>query len=185
MRGFGLVTNEMELTLRHYIERRTVWDLGAGNLVHAKTRLQLGAKQVVAIDKNEFRPSLSQGFNIQTIQSRYSDLAPPDIDVAWLSWPSNTTLDGLLGILERSHLVIYLGCNTGGSACGWPGLFKHFRTREVLANHASRQNTMTVYGSSSSLGRPTTSEEWVMCNGQPFVSFEEAEQQARTSRHQR
>lgn len=181
-RGFGRISEDMETTLRHYVEGQVVWDLGAGHLIHAKHLLRLGAVRIMAVDKEGFRASLYRGFNIVPIRNYYANMdLTEDFEVVFLSWPTNTHLGGLVSILERAQVVIYLGCNTGGSCCGWSGLFRHFRDREVLATHTIRQNTMTVYGPEPTPPRPPTGEEWVMLNGQPLLTFEEAEERALVS----
>lgn len=79
-------------------------------------------------------------------------------------------------MLETAETVIYLGCNTSGSACGDRSLFSHLRERRILAHVPSRRNTLTIYGSPGPL-RPLTGEEWGALGGR-VVSFEEAETQA-------
>lgn len=43
-------------------------------------------------------------------------------------------------------MVIYIGKNTDGIACGSPQLFDYFRWREVLVYDPDPQNVLIVYG---------------------------------------
>jgi hypothetical protein len=145
----GRVTPEMEAIIREHVQGKEVWDIGCGvYLGWSHKLLDWGAKEVVAVDKEEVHPNLYRGRAIRNIRNYYTDLQVPSdgIEVAYLSWPTNHILHGLLPILERCRKVIYLGCNYHGSACGWPGLYRHFWGREVLGHVEVYQNTLTVYG---------------------------------------
>lgn len=93
-------------------------------------------------------------------------------DVAYVSWPANrggmfsNSMDDLVKILERIPLVIYTGCNVGGTACGWMELFEHFRWRSVKAYAPSRRNTLIVYGKMTGVKRLFIHhEEWAARRG--------------------
>jgi len=66
-------------------------------------------------------------------------------DVIHLAWPSNYDT-GMIHLLGTVPVVIYVGKNTDGSACGTPNLFACLRWREVLAYVPRQQNTLIVYG---------------------------------------
>lgn len=148
---YGTITPEMEVLLRQAVAGKYVWDLGAGDGGHARMLLRLGAKHVTLIDKDwhvhHRKPWRCTG---TTVDARpyyeVSDtmVAPPD--VAWLSWPTNTVLHGLIPILERTPTVIYLGSNTGGTACGSKKLFTHFAGRELTGHIGHMQNSLLLLG---------------------------------------
>jgi hypothetical protein len=127
-----------------------VWDLGAGDLTHARMLLDLGAQEVVAVDYSGlFRANLAAWADprIDGRVARFHEVeAPPTIPVAWVSWPFNHYLRGLVPLLQRSRQVIYLGANTDGSACGWADLFEHLIDRELLTEIPHRRNSLLIYG---------------------------------------
>jgi len=178
---FGEVTDHMSQTLREYVEGKEVWDFGAGDLLHAKRLLRLGAKHVFAVDKEGQPHSRYRGWPITPVKSYYVDVEPPPsgFPVAWVSWPTNHTLVGLVPLLERAETVIYLGSNTDGAACGWPGLFNHLHFREVLAHIPHRRNSLIVYGRqlSEAERRPLLGEEAAALGG-VLIKFDEAQDMA-------
>jgi len=158
--------------LPEHIRGKTVWDLGSGDCLRANKLLKMGAAQVYAVDKEPFAPSRpSRG--LTWVHSLFKDLEVPQegFQVAWVAWPQNCPLPGLVRLLEAAEVVIYLGCNTGGTSCGNPELFEHFRTREVLAEILVRQNCLTVYGAVTRRYRAATLEEAVVREGE-MLSFE-------------
>lgn len=157
---FGNITNEMWGAIAPYLANRTVWDLGAGDLSHAKTMLKLGAKNIVAIDKDL---SVSETNPRIILKKEYfANVTPPldGIGTAFVCWPQNYINRGLLDILEMSNVVIYIGSNTDGSACAWPGFFKHLLKRELLAHIPRKENSLLIVGRSSQEPRAETPEEY-------------------------
>jgi hypothetical protein len=178
----GEMTPEMDETVKPFIAGQQVWDLGAGSLDYAKHLLCLGAREVFAVDKEGFHPTRYQGRNITPIERYFADVKVPPggLAVAWVSWPTNHVLHGLLPLLSAAEVVIYLGSNTGGSACGWPALYDHFHFREVLAHVPHRRNTLAVYGRQlcEAERRPLIGEEVAALTGQ-MMDFEHSEALAR------
>ena len=181
--SYGVWTHEMEETIRPFIECRVVWDLGAGLLSNTHRLLRLGASHVVAVDK-ERHPTgtFSCPKRVTLIQSYFADLeVPPEgIRVALLSWPVNYHMKGLISILRECNIVIYLGSNTDGSACGWPGLWKHFQGREVLAHIPHRSNSLIVYGNTLQGENRSLVGEEVAATSEFCLSFESAEKAAKS-----
>lgn len=175
--SYGHLTSLMRDSIQDVVHDRIVWDLGAGDLGRSRDLVELGSKVVFAVDKADSYPSRWRGRAIHFIQSYYQDLVTPEeeLQVVFLGWPSNQPLHGLVRLLEKAKVVIYLGCNTGGSSCGPDDLFRHLVQREVLVHQPHRQNSMTIYGSYSTTPRRLTGEEWVRLNGFPNVTWEEAE----------
>jgi hypothetical protein len=142
--AYGRLTLEQELALTPHIQGSLVHDLGAGDLILAADLLRLGAKQVVAIDKNPYRKKAPQGITPVTC---YFEAYPSPIDIAFMSWPQNTFDAGLLNICRRARIVVYLGRNTGGQACSFSTLSQHLATRQVLAHAPDEYNSLIIYSS--------------------------------------
>lgn len=142
--AYGRLTLEQELALTPHIQGSLVHDLGAGDLILAADLLRLGAKHVVAIDKEPYRKKAVQGI---TTVTTYFESYPPPVDIAFVSWPRENFDSGLLNICRRARIVIYLGSNTDANACGFTLLWQHLATRQVLAHKPDRHNTFIVYGS--------------------------------------
>lgn len=142
--AYGRLTLEQELALRPHLGGSLVHDLGAGDLNLAADLLRLGAKHVVAIDKEPYRKKSPQG--ITTVTCYFEEYSPP-VEIAFMSWPRSTFDTGLLNICRRARLVVYLGRNTDGSACGFPPLLQHLATRQVLAHVPDSYNSLIIYSS--------------------------------------
>lgn len=171
---YGTVTPEMVGVIREYVRGRCVWDLGAGDLTYAHHLVRRwGAEKVVAVDKAEM-PKI-QRRAVFRVQKYFADVQMPQagVDVAFLSFPQNTSLVGVVRLLGLSKVVIYLGCNTGGTACGDAALFEHLTGREVLAHVPHERGSLVVYGGACAQ-RPLVPEEWAALHPERMWSFEEA-----------
>jgi len=156
---YGELTPAMEQALVPHIAGREVWDLGAGDFTYSLRLLELGAGKVVAVEK-ERSPRHRPPPSITAILAYFKDVEMPEsIDVAFVSWPQNTHLPGLVQLLERAKVAVYLGSNVDNSACGSGAMFTHFRDREVLASIPHRRNSFAIYGSACS-PRPPLPDEW-------------------------
>ncbi len=159
--SYGLLSVKMLETIRPLVAGKTVVDLGAGSCDKAVILKGLGAA-VIAIDKSFMRPieGIEQhcGYFVE-----FADLddrtLPEEIDVAFVSWPQNYRLNGLVRILERAGTVIYLGSNTDGNACGHRDLFLHMLTRKLEAYVPDRKNSLVVVGEALGRMRKPTFEE--------------------------
>jgi hypothetical protein len=151
---YGSLTREMERVVANFVWNRAVWDLGAGDLTHTRALLGMGASQVVAIDRTPMNLGVfSREPPELVVRTEYFEATArrqERPDVAFLAWPVNWKSPGLLEIIETSPVVIYLGCNTGGSSCGTPDLFRALARRTVLAEVRHPQNDLIVYGGEGS-----------------------------------
>lgn len=138
----GVLNDAMRDVLRGIFRNRVVTDFGAGDLALAREFLQLGAKSVVAVDKEPRGKSTKR---IAVVRQYFYQFTKP-IDVLVLSWPINHPCTGLIKAVGRADTVVYLGCNTDGNACGTPELFANLLVREVVAHVPSRRNTLIIYG---------------------------------------
>lgn len=157
--SYGKITNEMEVALRPIVRGEAVYDLGAGDLQHARHLLRLGARHVVAIDKEPPRPTASENI---TVLGGYFDQVPIPTDgiaVAFVAWPINYRTPGLVAWLAAARVVVYLGHNFGGSSCGNPELFEHLLSRRLTGWVAHRANTLIVVDEPLSAPREPTPEE--------------------------
>ncbi len=185
---FGSLSDGQADVVRQFVKSRVVHDLGAGDGRLSKTLITLcGAKHVIAIDKNglatrSVRKWRANKGRLTWKGSRpFADCAQERPEVAFLAWPSNYETPGLVTILENAPIVIYLGSNVNGTACGNQELFLHLTKREVLAHVPDARNTLTVYGPARVTGRPLTGEEYAAlatCYNAdlPPLSFQEAEE---------
>lgn len=154
--GYGHLTSAQEALLAPFVSGREVWDLGSGDGSWARFLLKLGASSIVAVDK---APLTKEAVHIHVITALFQDIPPGPIDVAFLSWPSNNNLPGLIELLERARTVIYLGHNFEGTACGNVRLFQHLCGRKLLAYGPDRRNSLVVVGESLEDYRVPTPEE--------------------------
>ena len=167
---YGTPTKEQARVIRPFVRGKVVHDLGAGDLRLSKRLRSWGAERVVALDKKLPR-KIPEGVDFKEGYFKDFTEAP---EVVWLSWPVNHEAPGLVGILERTPLVLYLGTNTNGTACGGQDLWRHLRTREVLAYEADLSNTLIVYGVNR-VERGLCGEEVAALDDSKWWTFQEAE----------
>jgi hypothetical protein len=92
----------------------------------------------------------------------------PIIDVAFVSWPTNSPLSfrgvenptyALLKLVMSAARVVYLGKNTDGIICGHPHLFRHLVRRPLLAHVPSEANTLLAYDTGTVTREPVLEEQ--------------------------
>jgi hypothetical protein len=176
---YGAPSVQQLSVVREFVRDRVVHDFGAGDLVLSKMLVTLGARRVVAVDKERMESPFAA---VECVQARFDELlaALSMIDVAFVSWPQNRHDTALLTLFQRAKTCIYLGKNTDGSACGHPELFKHFVQRELLAYKAERRNTLIVYGRGALDPRKPRGEELAglsLYDG-PVLDFSQVESSA-------
>ena len=175
---YGCMSAAQREALRDVVRGREVIDLGCGDLAMAATMIGLGAARVVAVDKDPVLVNLAPD-KIQVVQGYFADYDGPVPGVAFLSWPGNWPMPGLLDILARAEIVVYLGSNTDGSACGWPDLFKALGGRRLISHVPHRSNTLLIYGSEPGEPRKLTGEEVAALHysgvDAGFLTFDNAE----------
>lgn len=158
-RRYGKLTFSQESALVKYVSGREVHDLGCGtNTPMVQTLLDCGAATVIAVDKEPSSMSLPK--RVTYVQSTLRDYNPASIDVALLSWPLNNEIDGLFGLVSKARVLIYLGKNTDGTACGTRILFEHMVRRRLLVHKPHPKNTLIVVGDPLGHPRKPTDEEW-------------------------
>lgn len=172
--AFGRISDDQWNVIAKHVKGRVVHDLGAGRCENSLLLLEHGAKKVIAVDK-ESMPSL-RDTRLQTIRA-YFDGCNFAVDVAFVAWPINTPQAGLVPLLRRAKTVIYIGKNTDGTMCAWPGFWRSLMEREILDYVPEFMNTVIVYGDVTG-PRNLRGEELAAIDGYmgaQWISFEEAE----------
>lgn len=144
----GQLSKTQSAGLRGHVQGKKVYDLGSGTGELSFELVDLGAASVVAVDKENY--NVKSTAQITVVRQYFRDFHVgliEDPEVVFLSWPANRFDEGLLSIVRRAAVVIYLGKNTDGTMCGWPGLFNHFVQRQLLLYLPDRTNTLIVLGS--------------------------------------
>jgi hypothetical protein len=167
--------NEMQAgALKSIVTGLIVHDLGAGDLSLAEHLIDFGALHVVAIDKEPLPRMHSSRI---TYSRGYFEQYYDPIDVAVVSWPPTYCI-GLPSLVKRARVVVYIGKNTDGTACGSSELFGHLLTRELSVYLPDRHNTLICYGNPTSEIRKPQGEELAAiscCRAAPVLHFEEVE----------
>jgi hypothetical protein len=134
--------------IKSIVAGRVVHDLGAGSGAMAELLVELGARKVILVDHDEDEQRTPKGCERVTRSFFAFAATAPKIDVAFVSWPPRIPAEvaGLPTLCGCAETVIYLGKNTGGTACGSPELFEWFLRREVLHYIPENRNTLIVYG---------------------------------------
>lgn len=149
--AYGKLTTAMEHAIDSYVKGKRVFDMGAGDMTHSKQLLKMGAMDVIAIDSN-FAGQKSPDKRIKQFEGNFfgyltdGEYKSYGHCVAFISWPANHKMDGLLELLQPFKTIIYLGKNTDGSACAWPGFFREMMLRPVIEHVPFKRNTLIVWG---------------------------------------
>ena len=125
----GALNLEQAQLVERFVRGQVVYDFGASDLYMSCELLRLGASKVIAIDKEPVRfRGIPKGIDFR--QCVFRDVLDDPIGIAFLSWPPNYDT-GLMPILRRSRVIVYLGKNTDGTACGTPEMFYYLLKRKV------------------------------------------------------
>lgn len=163
------LTCDQSRALEPYVLGRNVHDLGAGDLELSVRLIDLGARFVTAVDKRfmwneKVPPGLPP--RIEVVGSYFVDYAMREksLDVAFISWPPQHAIEGLVTLACNATTVVYLGSNFGGTICGNKQLFQYFRKREVQIHLPHERNTLIVYGKHIDHRRVLLPEEYAGLN---------------------
>jgi hypothetical protein len=150
--SYAVLAPEQKDELARVVAERRVIDLGAGNMALSIEMIEMGAAHVTALDYVESRHPRALAFasRLSVIRSVFHDVVDDleTADIAMLSWPQNTTHDALeiVQILRKHPRVAVISKNTDGVSCGCTLIYEYLATRELLAYHPRRANTLMVYG---------------------------------------
>lgn len=176
-----LSQKQREVLAKH-VRGRVVHDLGAGDCRLSAELLDLGAAEVVSVDK-ECMP-LADRTGLRRVQMLFVDymhsIDLDALDVVFVSWPVNYFVPGLTALMAEAKTTIYVGKNTDIEQCGWPALFQGLACREVLDAVPERRNTMIVYGDLTIETRPLVGDEFaaISAHNGVVLTFEQAERRA-------
>lgn len=156
--SIGKLNDEQEAVLRQFVMGYNIHDIGAGQLGLSKKLIELGAHTVTAVDRiyadfrnnnfNDCAPWVAPLPGISLVGEYFEEYARHGhfIDVAFISWPEAYHQQGIVQLIERARVVIYLGSNFDGISCGSEDMFCTLSQRNVLATVPHRFNTLIVYG---------------------------------------
>ena len=131
--------------LKGVVKGKVVADLGCGMGMLTKLMARMGATRVHGVDKETLT-----GRNSKRVLWHQSYLAywkmPADVEVAVVSWPQNTPLQGLRELIQVVPHVVYIGKNTDGTACGNPTLMRYLSERAAIHHIPTPKNVLIHYG---------------------------------------
>lgn len=159
--SMGKLTDEQEAVVRNFVMGYNVHDLGAGQLGMAGKLMELGAHTVTAVDRIYSQQVIYPPHPlIRTVGESFVEYARHGhhVDVALVSWPEVDEQQGIVQLVRDPRVVIYLGSNFDGAACGSKEMFEQLLTHEVLATVPHRWNTLIVYGQRRVQRRPLPEE---------------------------
>ena len=155
--GYGKISSKQWDAIGEIVKGKTVHDIGCGDLEHARGLIKHGASKVIAIDKNHV---VSTDPRIEVVEKRFHEYRPTEsMEVAFLSFPVNYDAPGLLYHLATAKIIIYIGNNFNGTACGIPMLFHFFVSRKLISWIPNPRNTLLVIGEWTLDKREPTPEE--------------------------
>lgn len=149
----GHLTEAQETVLRDVVKARLrgnvrghkVYDLGAGSCHLSRILLDLGASEVVAIDRNPKPDDLPYLPNLSYQQAYFHELDPITDGIVFLSWPQQY-VQGLVRLVRQAPTLVYLGCNTDMSACAPTKFWEYIQWRSIKHHVPHKHNTLLVYG---------------------------------------
>lgn len=145
MSAYWKLNAAQEEALANWVEQSTVYDLGAGDTSLSRY-MSLFARHVHAVDKDLRKPDKVPP-NVTCYPTTFQKFkAPKAIDCAVISWPPNYTCLGLLDLVKMASRVVYIGRNTGATACGTPELFLHLTRRMLAVEVRDEHNCLHCYG---------------------------------------
>ena len=167
-----LSVEQLEL-LEPFVKDQSILDLGAANLEGSELMLELGAREVLAVDRTHMPKPSSSRITTRVTQFHLLEDTMPVVLASWVvNWPVSIERH-----LAAAKTVISISKNTDGTCCGYPWMWTYLCQRELLLYMPERRNTLTVYGPGI-VERPLTGEEFAALNQDRIYDFDEAEQLA-------
>lgn len=156
---FGSIVSDFIEPIQSTVKGKVVIDVGAGDLSLSKQLLKLGAKKIIAVDKQ--LPSKTSVQGIELVPSYFHEFVRTRKrwDVAFISWPVNWEIEGLVPIIHRSETVILLSKNTDGTACGFKHMWQTLARREIEYAIPHIRNWLHIYSGEVDEPRKLTGEE--------------------------
>lgn len=165
--SYGELSSEQSAIVSGLVRCSDVHDLGAGDLTLSRKLLRLGARKVIAVDKEPAPPRVPKG--VEYIQSHFDIFQPASIDIAFVSWPVNWATD-IEPLVSMANIAIYLGKNTDGTVSGTPKLALAMLKRKLLVYRPDAKNTLIVTRKDRGVFRKPTGEELGMLDRNTIYS---------------
>jgi len=160
---FGRIEPAQIERIKALVEGKVVWALGSWyDPQEAWQLVSFGTREVYAVDKarkTAIEPVVFKRLHTGTIGEIWDcgayftdfgkwakDTGLPDPDVVFMKWPRESRQAGLVALVARAPIVIYVGRNDGVTACGGPDLWEHLRSRRLLEAVEGAHNDLLVYG---------------------------------------
>lgn len=119
------------------INGKGVIDLGCGTDTPWIPHLAKTANFVIGVDK-DLSTTQSHHSNVYLCKQYFHQYNYPVPEIVFMSWPVNYESSGLIDILQRAEILIYVGCNMSPTACGTPDMFAYFLLRQLLVYDEQR-----------------------------------------------
>lgn len=169
--SFGQITDEQWDTIRPYVKGREVTDLGAFKLVYSEKLLTLGAKSVIAVEK-EYMPD-PRDSRITCVQTTFGRYKKP-IDTAFVSWPQNYE-SGIVSCVGTAKRIIVISKNTDGTGCATPAFYAMLLQRKLDAYVPDRRGCLIIVSRALKHPRKPTGEEKAGSFINEFMTYEQSE----------
>jgi len=144
--SYAQLNKDQTRYLRDIVKGKVVADLGCGRGLLSKLMARWGASMVHGVDKE----SSTHHRNSPKVHWHQSYLAywqmPTDVEIAVVSWPQNSPLQGLMELLQAVPHVVYIGRNTDGTSCGNPDLMRYLSGRAAIHHITQIANVLIHYG---------------------------------------
>jgi hypothetical protein len=139
------LTDEQRAVLLNFVKNDRVFELGCGDLSLARL-MATRAKTVFAVDKQRPENLDNLPDNLQFFCNYYDELRLPEhIDCVVACWPQTNKSEGFMAAIKRAFRVVYIGCNTDGSACGDYDLWLHLTKRMLYKEVRHERNCLHCY----------------------------------------
>mgnify|MGYP002142194709 CR=1 FL=1 len=143
--SYAQLNKDQTRYLRDLVKGKVVADLGCGGGMLTKTMARWGASMVHGVDKEHLRDPNSKKVYWHRSYLAYWKM-PEDVEVAVVSWPQNSPLQGLQELLQAVPHVVYIGKNTNGTSCGNPALMRYLSGRAAIHHITQIANVLIHYG---------------------------------------
>jgi hypothetical protein len=177
--GYGKLLGKQEEAVKALVQGKDVCDLGAGDMELSVKLLDLGAKNVLAVDKEDYPVPDDRIVRILSYYANVGRHVSELPKIALVSWPINHMEPSLPRLLGKFPYVIYLGKNTDMTACGSSTMFQFLLPREVLAYIPNKKNVLIIYGPRRVEREPYGEELAAITSDERSWDYEEVEEAAR------
>lgn len=152
----GNITLAMQREISQIVAGKEVWDLGYGYSTSEPLLLKkLGASLVCAVDKTwrSVQPRVTTKKQVMFFDMYFADflVSYPETEgsrIAFMKWPENGPLAGIVPLLEKCDTIVYIGLNDPYTVCGNKALWEYLAGREFIKEVKGKKNDLILYGKS-------------------------------------